>query len=227
MVSVRFRGSEGNLNLKRTELAGLVVAVGCSTFGQPVETDVPTCAPPSGRLGSDATLATHAGHYRLTIVRWVDAVDIGSARGTLTLYRQAPGLDALGNASTPLYGKADVNLRAVGAHRVGDIGSDAANAPGVLVLEFDRAGARNILLRLGSAANRRDTMLYDGAYTVLEVREITADGFAGSWRSGWRSSHAGGYFCATRSLRRPGARLGSPRVRLLSQVKSGGRLYRP
>ena len=215
--------------MKRTGLAGLAVAVGCSTFGEPragdaVQTVFPPCAPPSGQLGPDATFATHAGHYQLTLVQRVDAVDIGSARGTLRLYRQAPGLDALENASTPLYGTADVNLRAVGAHRVGDTGSDAVDAPGVLVLEFDRAGARNILLRLGSAANRRDAMLYDGAYTVLEVREVMADGFSGSWRSGAGSSRADGYSCATRSLRRVSARLGILRGRLLSHVEPGGRL---
>ena len=108
----------------------------------------------------------------------------------------------LGNASTPLYGTAHVDLKAVGAHRVGDIGSYAPDAPGVLALEFVRDGARYILLRFGSAANRRDTMLYDGAYTVLEVHEISADGFSGSWRSGSNSSRAGGHFCATRILSR-------------------------
>ncbi len=155
--------------------------------------------------GSDATLADHAGRYELTLVRRVDAVDTGSVRGTVALYPRAPELGSLGGASTPLYGVADVDLRAVGAHEAGDIGNDAPAAPGVLVLEFDRDGARNILLRLGSAANRRDTVLPDGAYLVLEVLEITADGFSGSWRSGSHSSRAGGYFCATGSLRRDDA----------------------
>lgn len=188
--------------MKKTGLVGWVVAVGCSTFGQPVETVDPPCERPSSRLDSGATLTSGDGRYQLTLVKRVDALDVGSARGTLVLYRQVPGLEALGNASTPLYGTADVNLEAVGAHRVGDTGSDAADAPGVLVLEFDRAEKRNILLRLGSAANRRDTMLYDGAYMVMEVHEISADGFLGSWRSGSHSSHASGYFCATKSLRR-------------------------
>ena len=204
-----------DLNAKITVVARWVVAVGCSIFGQSVAGDAAkpvftSCAPSSGRLGADATLATHAGRYQLTLVQRADAVDIGSARGTLTLYRQMPGLDALGSASTPLYGTADVDLSAVGAHRVGDIGSDAPDGPGVLVLEFVRDGARDILLRFGSAANRRDTMLYDGAYTVLEVREILADGFSGSWRSGSNSSRADGYFCAIRSLSR---RAWSPRDR--------------
>ncbi len=218
--------------MKKTVLAGCVLAVGCSTFDQSVAGDVvqtvfTPCAPPSGRLGSDSTLATHVGRYELTLVQRADAVDIGSARGTLVLYRQAPGLEMLGHASTPLYGTADVNLTAVGGHVVGDAGSDAPDAPGVLVLESDRAGARNILLRFGSAANRRDMMLYDGAYTVLQVHEISADDFSGSWRSGARSSRASGYFCAIRSLPGPDARIGSPRVRLLSHVESGGGLIAP
>lgn len=115
------------------------------------------------------------------------------------LYRQAPGLEALGNASTPLYGMVDVTLKMVGARVAGDIESDDADAPGVLALEVDGAGGRSILLRFGSLANRRDTMLYDGAYTVLEVKEISADGFRGGWRSGAPSYRASGYFCATRS----------------------------
>ena len=189
------------MNLNRSGLAGLAVMAGCSTLAQPVagdavETVIPSCVPTAGRLGSAATLASGVGRYELTLVRRIDAADIASATGTLVLYRQVPGLEALGNASTPLYGTAEVDLAAVGAHRPGDTASDAPDAPGVLVLESNRAGARNILLRLGSAANRRDTMLYDGAYTVLEVHEISAGGFSGSWRSGSNSTRAGGHFCA-------------------------------
>lgn len=178
---------------------------GCSTLAQSVAEDavatgVPFCAPTTSRLGPGATLASAGGRYELTLVRRVDAADIASAAGTLVLHMQVPGLESLGNASTPLYGTAEVDLEAVGAHRVGDTASDAPDAPGVLVLESNRAGARNILLRLGSAANRRDTMRYDGAYTVLEVHEISAGGFSGSWRSGSDSTRVGGYFCAIRVI---------------------------
>ena len=214
------------LNLKQLVLGVLAVLAGCSTLaqsvvGDAVEAVIPSCAPTAGRLGSAATLASGIGPYALILVRRVDDVDIASASGSLVLYRQVPGLDALGNASTPLYGMAEVDLGAVGAHRVGDIASDAPEAPGVLVLESNRAGARNILLRLGSAANRRDTMLYDGAYTVLEVRKISADGFSGSWRSGSNSTRADGYFCAVRSLPGP---LAQPVIYSPSSTESGGRL---
>ena len=189
--------------MTHTTLAGVVLALGWSTFALSAADDalepvLSSCDPTSDALGSDATLAHHAGRYQLMLVRRIDAVDIDSVRGTVVLYPQVPGLEALGDASTPLYGTTDIDLEAVAARRVGDTASDAADAPGVLVLELERTGTRNILLRLGSAANRRNGMLYDSAYTVLEVHEISDDGFRGSWRSGAESFRTGGYFCATR-----------------------------
>ena len=158
------------------------------------------CLPAVARPRAGATLVGAAGRYGLTLVETGDGAR--SVRGTLMLYRQAQGLDALGGASTPLYGATDANLRDVGAHRVGDTASVDPRAPGVLALEFDRDGKRVVLLRLGSDANRRDAMLYDGAYTVLEVRDVAADGFTGSWRSGPGTPPivraTGGYFCARR-----------------------------
>ena len=196
-----------DLICKRTGMAGLALAVGHSAFAQSdvgdvVESVVPACSPVSGSLGSDATLAAQAGRYRLTLVQRIDGMDVASAEGTLVLHRQ--GQETPGTVSTPLYGAADVDLGKVHAHQAGDIGSERAEAPGVLVLEFDRDGTRYILLRLGSAANRRDRMLPDGPYTVMEVREISEDGFSGSWRSGLNEARAGGYFCAKGSLRSVG-----------------------
>lgn len=179
----------------------MALVVGCSGSVQSVRGDAadtvfPSCAPTSGRLGPDATLANHAGNYELTLVRPGDVVV--SVRGALVLYPQVAGFESLGNASTPLYGATDIRLGPVGAHRVGDVDSDAADGPGVLVLEFARAGERTILLRLGSAANRREAVLPDSAYTVMQVHEISVDGFSGSWRSGSHSTRTHGHFCATR-----------------------------
>ena len=156
------------------------------------------CEPTSARLPPGATLAGRAGTYRMTLVQVADSVDARSARGTLTLRPQPPGLglDSLGTSSTPLYGFTDADLRAVGAQRVGNPAGEDPKAPGVLVLESGDGGERRILLRLGADANRRDSALFDGAWTVLEVREIAAVGFAGSWRSGLRRLRTGGYFCA-------------------------------
>ena len=167
-------------------------------FGKVVKRLPPTCMPTSDSLHPKVTLSDRTGQYQLTLVEVVNGTDARSAQGTLTLRSQPSGLDSLGSAATPLYGFTNVNLRAVGAYEVGDPDSEDPQAPGVLVLESSRTGARRILLRLGADANRRDDMLFDGAYTVLEVHEIAADGFAGNWRSGARSSRSEGYFCARR-----------------------------
>ena len=137
----------------------------------------------------------------------VDGAEARSATGALTLRRQPPGLDSLGTAATPLFGFTDFDLRRVGAHRVGDPAGEDPKAPGVLVLESGPGGDRRILLRLGSDANRRDSALFDGAWTVLEVREIAPDGFAGGWRSGVRLSRREGCFRARKAPPpRPGDR---------------------
>ncbi len=52
---------------------------------------------------------------------------------------------------------------------------------------------------LAAAANRPDSPLFDGGYAILEVREITAAGFAGDWRSAAGSMMTSGHFCARRA----------------------------
>ena len=187
-------------------LAWLVVFSVCPSSGHALEsarggphTNAPACEPTSGRLDAQATLAGREGGYLLTLVRLVDVAETRRVRGALILRRQPCRLARLQSASTPLYGFTDIDLRAVGAHRVGDSAATDPEAPGVLVLESVRDGERRILLRLGSAANRRDSALFDGAYTVLDVRRIHGDGFAGIWRSSGRLSRTGGYFCARRA----------------------------
>ncbi len=168
------------------------------------------CEPAAGPLGANATLSDRAGRYRLTLVADSSSVaDSGSAAhqivsGLLTLRRQEQqgqqtrDPESPDDPSTPLYGFTDIDPGSVGAHRVGDPGSKDPSAPGVLVLERSAYGRRVITLRLGSQANRRDLVRYDGAYTVLRVKEIDKEGFAGSWRSGGGLdlSVTTGYFCA-------------------------------
>ena len=162
------------------------------------------CESVSGILAAHATLLNRTGRYRLTMV--ADATDSNSAAtravsGILTLrdqIRDTGTPDSPADVSTPLYGFTDIDPRSVGAHRVGDPGSKDPSAPGVLVLEREEYGRRVITLRLGSDANRRDLVRYDGTYTALSVRRIDEEGFAGSWRSGGGLgfSVTTGYFCA-------------------------------
>ena len=189
-------------------MMALAVLAGCGTSGKPIVGDdsksgierKDSCAPVSGSLSMDATLADRSGNYRLTLVKPSFGADGRSAQGTLTLRKSPEGLDSLGSASTPLYGFTDVDIKVIGAHRVGSLLSEDPQAPGVLVLEGNYTGERSILLRLGSTANQRDLKRYDGAYTVLEVHKISVSGFAGSWRSATFKSATKGYFCAKKVL---------------------------
>ena len=184
--------------------------VGCRTSAKSTaegglemaQTGKDSCMATSGRLSADETLAGQTGIYQLTLVEVVNGNDSRSVRGTLRLRKQPQGLESLGSASTPLYGFTDVDIKAVGAYRVGSLASEDPQAPGVLVLEGNYAGEKSILLRLGSIANQRDLRRYDGTYAVLEVGEITTNGFAGNWRSGISGSRIEGYFCAMEVFRK-------------------------
>jgi hypothetical protein len=102
----------------------------------------------------------------------------------------------------PLYGSTEVDLAAVDAVLVGSTSSLDPEQPGVLAVErHERAGQTpraEIVMRLGSDANRRDRQRVDGGYTALRVRRVSAEGFAGTWGSGVTGERAAGYFCATR-----------------------------
>ena len=180
-----------------------IVCLAClvgSLIGRPAYAGAPgadadSCAPTAANLAPDGTLVGAHGRYRLALVARTGQ----KAVGVLVLVASPPGREVLGLASTPLQGTLDIDLDQVGARRIGDPASTDPDAPGVLVLEFDRRGTRQVMLRIGSEANRVDQRLYDGAYTVLRVQQIDADGFAGAWESGVRSSVATGHFCATRS----------------------------
>ena len=162
--------------------------------GTPIP-DVEACRPTAATLAQDATLLGAHGRYRLVLVTRTRNRTVS---GVLVLVPTAPGRKILGSVSTPLQGSTDIDLREVGAHRIGDPASTDPDAPGVLVLESGGRDTRQILLRLGSDANRVDRRLYDAGHTVLRVQQIDADGFAGTWESRVRSSGTGGTFCATR-----------------------------
>ena len=125
--------------------------------------------------------------------------------GGLTLRAQAeefqtivgPGGEPAPNTRIPLYGWIDVDVGTVGAVVPGDATSEDPEAPGVALLE-SRMGDRapDILLRLGSEANRRGQVRFDGAFTVMRVTEADAEGFRGRWNSGVGLDRSEGPFCA-------------------------------
>jgi hypothetical protein len=102
----------------------------------------------------------------------------------------------------PFYGAADVDLAAIDGVSVGNTTSLDPMQPGVLVMERravpGQSPAPEIVMRLGSDANRRDRQRFDGGYTALHVRQVGPDRLAGSWSSGVTAERAAGYFCAVR-----------------------------
>ena len=165
----------------------------------------PTCIPPGEPLAGDASLEGRAGEYRLTMVEEVGGSPSRTAEGSLTLLPQMEALrqfagsagGSIPGVTSPLFGSTDVNLESVGAVRVGSLSSEDPESPGVLVIESETGANSSILLRLGSDANRRDLVRFDGGYAVLTVVEVTAESFSGTWSSGARGPDSEGFFCAT------------------------------
>lgn len=178
--------------------AALLVACGGANAGQ---ADPQACAPVE-EPASDLTAAELAGEYNVRLVATSGAKDGASAGGRLELMAQDSAYEARTRAagysdtafSFPLYGATEVDLAAVGAVTPGDPGSADPLSPGVLVIQ--RPGG--VMLRLGSEANRPGVRRFDGGYTVLQVQQVTDEGFAGTWRSAVGLEEAGGHFCAVK-----------------------------
>ena len=181
----------------KLELAALILASAAWTgIAFSAESSSGECPPTGAVLAADATLGAAAGAYRLTMVGGRPGEAPRTAIASLVLAPSSFGADAFAPAANPLTGATDIDLRAVGAFPVGDPASRDPAAPGVVVLESRQGNAARILLRLGADANRPDSPLFDGGYAILEVREITAAGFAGDWRSAAGGMMASGHFCA-------------------------------
>ncbi len=186
-------------------LAGLA---GCGP--QPGQAEPEECAPVPTDLSPEASAGGLAGEYRLRLVSTSGEKQGTSVEGRLQLlpheaasrYREIPGRGPDSTTTYPFYGAAELDLAAVGAVQAGSATTLDPARPGVVVIERSPGAASSpstrILLRLGSEANRRDVLRYDGGYTVLRVRRISDGGFAGEWESGAPLPRSGGHFCAVR-----------------------------
>jgi hypothetical protein len=158
-------------------------------------------------LAADASLEGRVGDYLLTMVEEVDGTPTRTVEGSLVLLTQVEALrqfegsagGSIPGVSSPLFGSTDVNVEDVGAVRVGSLSSQDPASPGVLVIESETGTNPSILLRLGSDANRRDLVRFDGGYAALTVVEIRAESFSGTWSSGARGPDSEGFFCATQN----------------------------
>jgi hypothetical protein len=183
----------------------VAVLVGCS--GAAGGATPEECAPVTAEIPASGTVTPAVGEYQLRLVATSGAKTGASVEGTLSLQpqpdalRYRTGLGGTVDTSVvhPLYGSADVDLAAVDAVSVGSTTSKDPMQPGVLVVERHTSGddaSIEIVVRLGSEANRRDRQRFDGGYTVLRVRHVSDKRMAGTWASGITAERAAGYFCA-------------------------------
>jgi hypothetical protein len=182
-------------------IGGALLLAGCSgaNAGQ---SDPQPCAPVEAASAS-VTADNLAGEYKLRFVATSGSKRGTTAAGKLTLMPQdsaywrldLPGSSRDSTLSLPLYGTASMDFASVGAVIPGDPGSSNPANPGVLVMEYPG----RVMLRLGSEANRRDVRRFDGAFTALQVQQVSDKGFAGTWRSGLGVDESSGHFCADRA----------------------------
>lgn len=166
------------------------------------------CAPVTTELPATSSTEGWAGTYRLRLVATSGEKTGATVEGTLNLRPQHDSLryrvTSLGVSDTttfsPFYGALHLDLATVGAVSVGSTASLDPMEPGVLVIEHRRAEGQapgvQIIMRLGSEANRRDQQRVDGGYTALRVHQATPDRLAGTWASGAGLKQSAGYFCA-------------------------------
>jgi hypothetical protein len=168
------------------------------------------CLAVTDTLAAGAQADDLRGTYRLELVasRGARAGDSTSAELELVAADDSlqswPGASGLRDTTAryPLLGWTTVDPAAVGGTDTGPLDSRDPAAPGVLVIERQtrRAEApKEILLRLGAEANRRDRVRFDGGYFALTVLRIDGSGFAGTWASSAGGPAAGGHYCARRS----------------------------
>lgn len=195
---------------KRRVTLLLLAGIACHSSRPQAQPTADPCSPPTGRLPPTATASGLAGEYRLHITatsgpspgKWID----GKLRLRLVVNSRGREVVVLGvrdtTSSHPLAGSADLDAAALGAVQPGNLAAEDEEAPGVLVIERHPVGGSGaeIILRLGSEANRRGVVRYDGGYFALTVRGIGPKGFTGTWSSGGARGPSGaeGYFCAER-----------------------------
>ena len=185
-------------------LATLACTIGaCSS--RRVDMSASDCSPADGSLAANASADGLSGDFRVVLVSTKGARAGEQVAGRLSLHQHDAELRQMKRASgevdpdveAPLYGTADVAFETVGALKLGDTMSMDPMKPGVIVLE-SHGGSTTITLRIGSLANQRDLVRFDGGYTALHVREVSDDSFAGNWASGVTGAESEGYFCAVR-----------------------------
>ncbi|NNG15346.1 MAG: hypothetical protein HKM89_02615 [Gemmatimonadales bacterium] len=169
-----------------------------------------TPLPDGAELEPSARAGNLAGLFRVILVGTSADYSDQLIEGTLALHPQDSALQSVAlpggvpvtGARMPLYGSLDAAIEQVGGMRLGSAVLLDPAQPGVAVLEQvaqnETGSVTSITMRVGSDANHRDMVRFDGGFMALYVKEITPGGFRGTWASGVRGPEHEGYFCAFR-----------------------------
>lgn len=161
------------------------------------------CRAVESRIAANTPWDSLPGSWRLTLVSPSGTAG-QSVQGTMTLHAQEAALRRVERAgatavSVPVIGATDIALEQVGAVRLGDLNSTAPNQPGLAIWVSEATdGNVSAVLRIGQEAIHSDLLRFDGGYTALYLRQVSANSIRGDWASGVTRKEASGYFCADR-----------------------------
>ena len=162
------------------------------------------CRPVEGPFTASTPWDSLAGSWRLTLVVGSGPTAGQSVQGALTLRAQDPALRQVDRpgpttVTVPVIGTTDIALEQVGAVRMGDVRSADPLQPGVAIWASQSPdGAVSAVMRIGQEALRSNLVRFDGGYTALFLRQVSANAIRGGWASGVTTETASGYFCAER-----------------------------
>jgi hypothetical protein len=164
-----------------------------------------SCRPVEGRVSAATPWDSLPGSWRLTLVATGGPRSGGSVQGTLTLRAQEaslrrvdrPGPDVV---TVPVTGATDVAVEQVGAQRIGNLQSADPQRPGAAIwVSQGQDGGVSAVMRIGEEMIHSSLVRFEGAYTVLYLRQVSASGIYGGWASGVTGQEASGHFCAVRA----------------------------
>jgi hypothetical protein len=179
---------------------GLVGLLSCGDPAAPPSRCDPSVVP----LPPPIVLSGLPGRYavRFVVTGGIRAGD--SALATLELRPQQVALSLLADGTMqPAVGRIDVDASRIGAADTGDPMATSDSAPGVGIYISPQSGTPQVWARIGSSANARSPLQFDGAWFTWFIERADAQALAGSWRSGTSNTwppvpEARGRFCADR-----------------------------
>lgn len=197
-------GRRGGMRLRVCGMLALTCAtLACAGRGRSGTAGV-ECRPSEGPFTATAPWDSLAGTWQLTLVAAAGPMAGHREEGALWLRTQDTALQRVDRpgpttVTVPVIGTTDIELEQVGAVRIGDVRSADPLQPGVAIWVSRASDGRvAAVMRIGQEAIRSNLLRFDGGYTALFLRQVSANVIRGGWASGVSTETVSGYFCAAR-----------------------------